>query len=214
MPPGAFGPRLVALIALLPGRYRISNRELVDLLGMVWQIPISVGSVCDLQPVASAALAPAYTEVQAAIAEAEHVHVDETSWRAGPRTPWRWVAVGTVATLFMLQLGRGKTQLQTLLDATFTGHGTSDRLTAYNRIPTKRRQLCWAHLIRNLRSRVEAKGRWQADAADRLALANRVFAVWDRFREGAIDRETLQAMLHPIQPAMWERMPVIQHDGH
>lgn len=214
VPPGAFGPRLVALIALLHGRYRISNRELVDLLRMVWQIPISVGSVAQLQQVASAALVPAQAEVQAAIAEADHVHVDETSWREGTRRPWLWVAVGTMATLFMLQMGRGKTQLQTLLDPTFMGRVTSDRLAAYNLIPLKRRQVCWAHLIRNLRSRVETKGRWQADAADLLALAELVFAVWDRYRTGAIDRELLQAMMQPIQQAMWERLQVAEHGGH
>ncbi len=214
VPPGAFGPRLVALIALLHGRYRISNRELVDLVQLVWQIPISVGSVGQLQQVASAALAPAQAEVQAAIAEADHVHVDETSWREGSRKPWLWVAVGTLATLFLIQLGRGKTQLQALLAETFTGRVTSDRLAAYNSIPPERRQVCWAHLIRNLRSRVESKGRWQADAADLLALADLVFAVWERFRAGAIDRATLRAMMQPIQQAMWERMQVVQHDGH
>lgn len=214
VPPGAFGPRLVALIALLHGRYRISNRELADLVYLVWQIPISVGSVCQLQQVAGAALAPAQAEVQAAIAAADHVHVDETRWREGARKPWLWVAVGTVATRFLIQLGRGKTQLQALLDTTFTGRVTSDRLAAYNSLPSERRQVCWAHLIRNLRSRVEAKGRWQADAADLLALAELVFAGWDRFRAGAIDRTTLQAMLQPIQQAMWERMHAIQHDGH
>jgi transposase len=205
---------LVALIALLHGRYRLSNRELVDLLRMVWQIPISVGSVCDLQQVASAALAPAHAEVQTVMAAAAHVHVDETAWREGSRRPWLWVAVGTWATLFMIQLGRGTTQLQTLLAPTFTGHVTSDRLAAYNSLPTARRQVCWAHLIRNLRSRVDAKGRWQADAADLLALADLVFAVWHGFQTGAIDRATLQALLQPIQQAMWARMQVVQHDGH
>ncbi|WP_161569320.1 IS66 family transposase [Candidatus Oscillochloris fontis] len=214
VPPGAFGPRMVALIALLHGRYRISNRELVDLLRMVWQIPISVGSVCDLQQVASAALIPAYTEVQAAIAEADHVHVDETSWREGSRTPWLWVAVGTLATLFMVQLGRGKTQMHALLNTTFAGYVTSDRLAAYNSLPPERRQVCWAHLIRNLRSRVETKGRWQADAADLLALADLVFAVWDRYRDGVIDRAVLRAMLAPIQHAMWERLHVAAQGGH
>lgn len=45
IPPGAFGPRVVALIALLHSRYRISNRELVSLLEMVWHLPLSLGSV-------------------------------------------------------------------------------------------------------------------------------------------------------------------------
>lgn len=214
VPPGAFGPHVVALIALLHGRYRISNRELVDLLRMVWQLPISLGSVVQLQQVASDALAPAQAEVQAAITDADHVHVDETRWREGHRAPWLWVAVGTVATLFLIQAGRGKQQVQALLGTTFGGRVTSDRLRTYNCLPPDRRQLCWAHLVRNLRGRVEATGRWQADAADLLALAELVLAVWGRFREGDIDRATLRAMLQPIQHAMWERVVVIQHHPH
>lgn len=142
------------------------------------------------------------------------MHVDETRWREGARTPWLWVAVGTMATLFFVQLGRGKTQLHTLMDATFTGYVTLDRLTTCNSLPLTRRQVCWAHLIRNLRSRVETKRRWQADAADLLALAELVFAVWERYRAGAIDREVLQAMLAPIQYAVWERVHVAEHGGH
>jgi hypothetical protein len=57
----------------------------------VWEIPLAP---------------PEVTEYQ--------VHVDETRWREGSRTPWLWVAVGTMATLFLIQLGRGKTQLQAL----------------------------------------------------------------------------------------------------
>ncbi len=178
VPPGAFGPRVVALIALLHGRYRISNRELVALLQMVWLLPISVGSVAQLPQVDSAALAPAQEEVQAAVSEADHVHVDETSWHEGTRKPWLWVAVGAVATLFLLPYGRGKTQLHALLGASFVGRVTSDRLSAYNSLDPKRRQLCWAHLVRNLRGRAEARGPWQADATALLALAEEVLVIW------------------------------------
>ncbi len=206
VPPGAFGPRVVALIALLHGRYRISNRELVDLLQMIWRLPISVGSVVQLQQVTSAALAPAQAEVQAAISAADHVNVDETSWREGTRKPWLWVAVGTVVTLFLLQYGRGKQQLQTLLGEAFAGRVTSDRLSAYNSLDPARRQLCWAHLVRNLRGRAETRGPWQAEATALLALAEEVVVIWAQFRAGQISRATMQGMIQAIQAAMWERV--------
>ena len=206
VPPGAFGPRVVALIALLHGRYRISDRELVALLQMVWQLPISVGSVAHLQQVASAALAPAQTEVQQAVEQVAHANVDETSWREGARKPWLWVAVTAVATLFMLQYGRGKTQLRALLGATFAGLVTSDRLSAYNSLDPQRRQLCWAHLVRNLRGRAEAVGPWQAEATALLWLAEEVLVIWAMFREGTLDRATMQGMIQAIQQAMWERV--------
>ncbi|RRR65393.1 MAG: hypothetical protein EI684_23270, partial [Candidatus Viridilinea halotolerans] len=57
-----------------------------------------------LQQVASAALAPAQAEVQAAIANADHVHVDETSWREGGRNEKdrRTLPVGQPLPLTML----------------------------------------------------------------------------------------------------------------
>lgn len=152
VPPGAFGPRVVALVALLHGRYRIANRELVALFAMVWRLPISLGSVAHLQPVASAAIVSAQIEVQAAVTQAAQVNVDETTWREGGRKPWLWVAVSAVATLFLLHYGRGKKQLHSLLGDGFAGRVTSDRSCAYNSLAPERRQRCWAHLVRNLRS--------------------------------------------------------------
>ena len=47
-PPESFGPQLVALVALLRGRYRLSTRELALLLDDLWHIPISLGRVLAL----------------------------------------------------------------------------------------------------------------------------------------------------------------------
>jgi transposase len=204
VPPGAFGPRVVALIALLHGRYRISNRELVSLLEIVWLLPLSLGSVVHLQEVAAEALAPAHAEVQQAVERSDHANADETSWREGKRKPWLWVAVTAVATLFLIQYGRGKDQLRSLLGERYAGLVTSDRLRAYNSISAGRRQLCWAHIVRNVRGRAEAVGRWQGEAQALLALAEEVLALWGCFRDGGIDRATMQGMVLAIQQAMWE----------
>lgn len=196
----------MALIALLHGRYRISNRELVALLQMVWLLPISLGSVANLQQVAASALAPAYAEVQAAIEAEDHVNADETRWREGTRKPWLWVAVGSVATLFLLAYGRGKKQLGLLLGEAFAGLVSSDRFTAYNSLPTKRWQLCWAHIVRNLRGRVEAKGPWQEEAAALLGLAEDVLVVWAKYREGEIAKAAMQQQLEALQAAIRKRL--------
>jgi len=49
VPPGAFGPQVVATIAALHGRFRISNRELAEWCAQGYPLPISVGSVARLQ---------------------------------------------------------------------------------------------------------------------------------------------------------------------
>jgi transposase len=206
VPPGAFGPRVIALIAMLHGRYRLSTRELVSLLQMLWGVPISVGGIARAQHVASQALAPADAEVQQAVTRAAHANVDETRWREATRKPWLWVVVTAMATLFRIQDGRGKAQLQTLLGADYPGLVTSDRLRTYNSLDPQRRQVCWAHLVRNLRGRADARGAWQPEAQALLNLAEEVLVLWAQGRDGTLDRATMECMIRAIQQAMWERV--------
>jgi transposase len=202
LPPSCFSPAVVALIVLMHGRFRLSHREVVLYLRMVCRLPISVGSVVNLQQVGSLALAPALEEVKTAIEQAEHLNVDETSWREGKLKPWLWVAVSSCATLFLLQYGRGKKQLRQLVGEAFVGLVTSDRLSAYNSLETKRRQLCWAHIVRNLRARAEAKGPWQVEAAALLAQAEEVLKIWAQYRAGKIEQALMKVQLEAIQAAM------------
>ena len=50
VPPGAFGPRLQATVAVLSGRYRLSRREVVGVCTDVLGAPLAVGSVDALVP--------------------------------------------------------------------------------------------------------------------------------------------------------------------
>jgi transposase len=90
-----------------------------------------------------------------------------------------------------------------MLGEDYAGILHSDRLSAYNAHPLERRQLCWAHIIRNLRGIAEqrrADGAWAQDALDQV---DTLFDVWYRARDGTIDRATLQAELEPVQDAVW-----------
>jgi hypothetical protein len=53
---------------------------------------------------------------------------------------------------------------------------------------------------------VDARGSWQAAAADLLAVAELVMTVWRRFKAGEIDRDTMRLMLQPLQQAIWEQV--------
>jgi hypothetical protein len=62
LPPGVprrpFGPRLTAVVALLSARYRLSRREVQQLLRDVWQMRLSLGAVVGPAQAPSAAQAP------------------------------------------------------------------------------------------------------------------------------------------------------------
>jgi transposase len=85
LPPGVprrpFGVRLTAVVALLSGRYRLSRREVRQLLQDLWAVRVSLGAVLRQEQAQSAALAPIVEEARAAVQQADVVNLDETGWR-------------------------------------------------------------------------------------------------------------------------------------
>jgi transposase len=198
VPPGSFGPHLAALVALLHGRYRMSTRELALLLDELWHIPISLGSIPALYQTVSGALAPVYREVQRVVQGQAVANVDETPWRESRRQRYLWVAVTLVATVFLVAR-RSRAALEQVLGAPFGGIVGSDRDKAYAHLPTRRRQLCWAHLNRDwqfFQERAGPVGVWGEAAMQQISM---LFAAWHRFRAGEIDRATLQREMARIE---------------
>ena len=196
---GAFGPRLHAVATLLVGRYRLSRREAVACLAELGEVELSVGALARLEQATSAALAPVVDAVATAVQQAAVANVDETGWWQGKTRRWLWTVVTDTLTLFRLDPSRGKAVVQALLGTDWAGIVGSDRYSAYRYLPLDRRQLCWAHLIREFR-KLAAYNQHQRPLGDRLLkTATRIFAAWYRFRAAKIDRPTLLVELAPLQ---------------
>ena len=93
VPRRPFGARLTAVIALLSGRYRLSRREVRQLLQDLWQVRVSLGAVVRQEQAQSAALAPIVEEARAAVQQAAVVNMDETGWRQEQQRAWLWTVV-------------------------------------------------------------------------------------------------------------------------
>src|SRR6266508_2470139 len=174
-PPGAFGPRATALMAVLRGCERVSE-----------------------------ALAPVDAAIQQAVQMQPHVNVDETSWPSETRTGWLWVAVSAVAVCFRICTGRGQDQLRALLGASYRGIVSSDRLSAYKLLPNGQRQLCWSHLIRNLLGVQERYADESGWAQRMLNQSDALFFAWHAYKAGWYDQVALQQALIPVRLAMQE----------
>jgi transposase len=182
-----FGPRLVGLGSLLAGRYRLSRRETVDLLGKLLDVPgPSLGSTEAFTQETSAALKPVYEQARAEVLRSEAACVDETPWKLGGKKRWLWVATTPTATLFHLGASRGSEELRRFLGSAFKGIVSSDRWCAYQIY--ERRQLCWAHLIRNFRKLALRGGKAVEFAEQGEAQCARVFKLWWALCEGEVDR--------------------------
>jgi transposase len=139
VPRRPFGPRLTAVVALLSGRYRLSRREVRQLLGDLWTVRLSLGAVVRQEQAESAALAPVVEEVQAAVQQAATVNIDETGWRQERARAWLWTLVTSELTVFRIDRRRSGAALGALLGPAFTGVVGSDRWSAYSRFSAERR---------------------------------------------------------------------------
>jgi len=194
-----FGARLTAVIALLSGRYRLSRREVRELLQDLWAVRVSVGAVVRQEQAQSAALAPVVEEAQAAVQEAAVVNIDETGWRQDKQRAWLWTAVTATLTVFRIDRTRSGAAVEALLGPEFMGVVGSDRWSAYSRFPAEQRALCWAHLKRAFQALVDRGGEAEPIGQWGLAEFERLFALWHGFRASEFDRQELCRRLIPLQ---------------
>lgn len=197
--PGAFGPRLMAVVALLVGRYRLSRREVTAVAADLLGVELGLGSVDGMCQDTAAALAAPMADLEAAVQQAEAVHADETSWRQAGEKRWLWVVLSAAVTVFRIAQSRGSVVIKGLLGEDFGGWLTTDRWTAYTWVPPERRQVCWAHLIRDFQAVVDWNGPGRAVAEQVLAVVRAVFTVWHQARDHPELREWLVEEVAPLQ---------------
>jgi transposase len=141
----AYGPDAAALVVTLTGLFQMSRRMAKLFIEEVTGIPISVGSVSNLEKEMTETVIPVMEEIEKAAQSAEQGNADETGFgMKNGRQGWLWVLVTPCVVLFRLFAGRGQEWSIKLLGC-FTGILTSDRWCGYNHYLLEKRQLCWAH---------------------------------------------------------------------
>jgi len=198
VPPGAFGPRLQAAVATLSVRNRVSRRDTTELLRELFGAALSTGSIDAIVQHAGEALAEPHAQLADQIRSASVVNIDETGWRlrGGKRTLWG--ALTLRAAVFRIAEGRHRREAQALLGEDFSGVACSDRWWAYDYLDPERRQLCWAHLVRDFTAHSEGLGAQKEFGAAGLRVTGRLFAAWDECRWDA-DRARLSERIGPLQ---------------
>ena len=81
-----------------------------------------------------------------------------------------------------------KLPAKALLGEEFSGVACSDRWWAYDYLDVERRQLCWAHLVRDLSAHSEGLGAQKQFGAAGLRVAAGLFAAWAELGLPRFDR--------------------------
>ena len=196
----AFGANLAAIVVLMSVLCRGSKRIIEEFVETVFQVPMSLGTIANLEQEASAALSAPYQEAQEAVRAAPVKNADETSWKQAGKKRWLWMAATQAVAYFKICIGRGKAELRELLGDAIQGVVGSDRLSVYNQVALSLRQVCWSHLKRDFQKWVDRGGEAGLKVGQAgLEAARRLFALWRDFREKRIDRSTLQAAIIAVQ---------------
>jgi transposase len=197
-PRGSFGPNLVALVCWLTGKFRLSKRGVQELLSDLLRTDVSLGAVSKMEREASAALSAPVEEARAYVREQDVAHGDETGWRECNKKAWLWVAVTPLVAVFEIARSRGADIAKSLLGAAFAGILVSDRWSAYRFIDATRRQLCWAHLLRDFQAFVDRGGTSKRIGEALLEQARKMFKWWHKVRDGTMSRESFQRKMLPV----------------
>ncbi|NOJ93273.1 transposase [Corallococcus coralloides] len=100
--------------------------------------------------------------------------------------------------VFLIVKSRGKAVAQTMLGQGFRGTLISDRWCAYNWVHALKRQVCWAHLVREYEGFVERGGEAKRLGERLLAEVFVLFEWWHLARDGFLNRATFQRKMRPL----------------
>jgi transposase len=205
----AFGPRLEAHIAILAGVYRLSRRQVQDVVREIFAIPISLGAVDATIMRMSRVLADPWAELREAIGRAEAIHADETTWRLRGAQQWLWLAASALVACYRIDPSRSQAAAKELIGEDFGGFVISDRYAAYHFLDVLQQQLCWSHAIRQFIEVSEREGAPGKLGSALVKAAREVFGAHRAYLEGGHELAWLAAELAPHR----ERIRLLLEQG-
>ena len=106
-----------------------------------------------------------------------------------------WVAVAGLVSVFLALAGRSTAHAKKLIGDTYKGIIVTDRHGAYNWIEARRRQLCWAHLLRDFTKIAERSGTARQVGQLLLEHTHRMFRYWHMRKRGEIKQKAFERVM-------------------
>ena len=191
VPSGQIGPRALALIGVLGTRFHLTQFKTRDLLAQMMGLDFSVGAISQAHGKVAAALKAPVAEAAATLIDANVLYMDETRYPREGSANWVWGAIQPKLAVFSILPSRARYVILDLIGQAPKGVVVSDRYAAYAYIDAGRRQVCWAHLIRDFTRIAQRPGSAGRIGRRLLGLGYLMF----RWREGG---KTTAEQFEPI----------------
>lgn len=199
VPTGEFGPRVQAITALCTGAYHLSKRTTHCVMEDLFGLPMSLGTIATLDEATAQTLTAPVAEARAYGQAPPVAYLDEPGWREGQPRAWLWTAVTAWVTVVVGRRSRGRKVAQERLGERLWGWLVTDRWSAYTWYPSWRRQLCWAHRLRDLAALLDRGGPSREIGEAVRAQAHQMFPWWHRVRDGTLRHASFASSMWPIR---------------
>ncbi len=149
IPKGQLGARALSLVGVLGTRYHLTQRKMRDLLDQLMGLSFSVGAISQAHGKVAGALKAPVAQAAASLSRAPALWMDETHYPREGVANWVWAAVQPLLAVFAIYPTRARYVIPDLIGNDCTAVVTTDRYSRYAFIDAQRRQVCWAHLLRD-----------------------------------------------------------------
>ncbi|MCX7001789.1 MAG: IS66 family transposase, partial [bacterium] len=166
LPHATIGNRTLALTSWLHYGLGTSVSQVANVLNSLFHFPVSDGGLCDMWRRLADILRPWHDQIAAQAKDSAVLNADETGWRVNGKTYWLWCFTSPTLTCYHIDPSRGSAVVNEFLGEMFKGTLVSDFFGAYNRVATDKRQVCLAHLLREIKkvSKDDFRAEWTAFA--------------------------------------------------
>jgi transposase len=145
------GNRVLTLSAWLHYGLGQTIDHVVDVFNHHLQFQVTLGGLVQQWYRLQAILFPWYEQIQHAALDSAVLHGDETGWRVNGKGHWLWCFSYDRGTYYLIDRRRGRPVLARFFRREFAGTLVTDFWGAYNAVICSRRQVCLAHLLRDLK---------------------------------------------------------------
>jgi len=151
LPGNQIGNRVLTLSAWLHYGLGQTIDHVVDVLNHHLQFQVTPGGMVGQWYRLQEILFPWYEQIQNEALGAAVLHGDETGWRVNGKGHWLWCFSYDRGTYYLIDRRRGRPVLAKFFRREFAGTLVSDFWGAYNAVICSQRQVCLAHLLRDLK---------------------------------------------------------------
>jgi transposase len=202
----------LSLVGVLGTRYHLTQRKIRNLLDQMMGLSFSVGAISQAHGKVAGALKAPVAQAAATLCSAPALWMDETHYRREGIANWVWAAVQPTMAVFGIYPTRARYVIPDLIGVDCKAVLTTDRYAAYAFVDIERRQVCWAHLLRDF-NRIAQRGGLAGRIGRRLHALGLVMFRKARAKPAAWQGARWSAQAAASGAAAWSRSGAVLAHG-